>query len=265
LGEAASRTLHKTDLPQNIFPSNRSFFINDLESTCYGILALNVSGKLSSLFSPLWPQEAPVQLKPLPYLVLAMGTGLGVALILVTKSHKKFEVLPLEFGHVQINSYGFSNPQAEEERRMIQYISDKLYKKKFSLETEDICSGRGLGYTYEWIVSENPQATPNLSVAQIAQRAAEDDPYASKALLIHYKWLFRCAQSLSVGFQTNGVFLAGDNQVANSSFVKKHLSSFKEEYLLHPKQEWIDNVPIFTQMSSFNINILGALYYAQHM
>ncbi len=41
----------------------------------------------------------------------------------------------------------------------------------------------------------------------------ENDPHANRALFVHYKYLFRVAQHLSVMFVGKGVFLAGDNQV----------------------------------------------------
>ncbi len=44
-------------------------------------------------------------------------------------------------------------------------------------------------------------------------KKAETDAIAKKAVLLHYKYLMRNAQTLCVGLQAKGVFLAGDNQV----------------------------------------------------
>jgi len=195
---------------------------------------------------------------------MAMGTGLGVALLLKSRTHPKHEVLPMEFGHVIHSTLGPEHPISQEERRMREYISRKLYHGDHDLETEDICSGRGLGFTYEWIASEHPDAPQKLTVPEIAKAASDGNLYAVKALNIVYSWLFRSAANLSIGFLAGGVFLAGDNQVNNLLFVESNLEEFKKKFLNFPKEPWINNIPVYTQYEYLNINILGALHFAQH-
>eukprot|EP01100_Stratorugosa_tubuloviscum_P013329 TRINITY_DN661_c1_g2_i1.p1 TRINITY_DN661_c1_g2~~TRINITY_DN661_c1_g2_i1.p1 ORF type:complete len:406 (-),score=193.26 TRINITY_DN661_c1_g2_i1:57-1220(-) len=261
------RDLSLNELPKELFPIGKSFFLNDLESACYGVIALSATNKIQSYFNPLWNNESNSSLTADNYLVLAMGTGLGVALLNKPRGSSKFNVLPMEFGHIQLSSLSQLNPRNAEEQRMITFISNKLYNGKHNIEIEDICSGRGLGYVYEWLVSENAELT-NLPITEVVKNAnLKDDSneakFASKAFSIHYEWLFRCAQTLSVGLQAKGFFLAGDNQVTNSNFVQINSQYFYEIFLDHPKKDWINNVTCFQQTKQLNINIIGALYFAK--
>jgi glucokinase len=98
-----------------------------------------------------------------------MGTGLGGALLLYSRNSKIHEVLPCEFGHTIMPPLGSTHPDAARERRMVEFISKKLYNNASALEVEDICSGRGIGYAYEWVISElsDPSLVPaNLSIAE---------------------------------------------------------------------------------------------------
>jgi glucokinase len=267
-GSEVERTLLKSQISDTIFPKSNSRFINDLEGTCNGINALNEQNKLGEFFEPLWQldtshQKSVVSLNPVHYVVLAMGTGLGTALLqqdLLSRS-PRHSVLPLEAGHSLVNELGPSHKEYATERDLIQHLSKKLYNGKTTIEYEDICSGRGLGYVYEYFTKES------LSAAEIVKRASGTPPdnIALKALQIHYRYLLRVAQSLCISTQAKGVLLAGDNQVSNLSFVRSFVSALKEEFLNHVKVSWLQPVTVYTQTKSFNFNLAGALHFAKSL
>ena len=71
--------------------------------------------------------------------------------------------------------------------------------------------------------------------------------------------------NFSVFLQTKGIFWAGDNQVINNDFVQKFQDDIIGEFHSHPKANWLDEVPIYTQTKLFNINIQGALHIARQI
>jgi len=89
--------------------------------------------------------------------VLAMGTGLGTGLI-VGAPGGTFNVIPLEAGHVHVATPGINSPNFHEERDRIEFLSQKIYGGSYPIEFEDICSGRGLEYCYEFEIRNHPNA-----------------------------------------------------------------------------------------------------------
>jgi len=265
VGSAEGRTLRIEQLPPSIFPAGHTKFVNDLESCCYGILALDEHNQLSHYFEPLWGGDSNVKLAPAHHAVLAAGTGLGVGLLVKLGTNVPFQVYPLEFGHVLIGPLGKTNPEKELDTKLLQYLSEKLYDGKFAPEFEDVVSGRGLTYVYDFLVKDLSN-TPNGLTAQEIVIAGTTQPineYALKALQIHYKMLLRTAQTLAVGVQAKGILLAGDNQVANLPFVKSYAHELQAEFLNHQKRHWIEHVPVYTQNKLFNINLHGTLFVAR--
>jgi len=270
-GGKEDQELHLAALPENLFPKSKTRFLNDLESACHGISYLNNANTLSEYFKLLWPtksfpKDTPPTLKPGQNLVLAIGTGLGVGLLHSSYNAPAnvFEVLPMEFGHTLITPLGTVHPNHNEETDLLAYISKKLYESKYTPEYEDICSGRGLTYCYEWVIKDAKDVThQNLSPADIAINAGKGDKYASKALELHYRYAARCSQGLAVGLLCRVIFFAGDNQVHNQEFIFKRIELMKQEFLNHTKSSWLDDVPIYAQIKVTNINILGALHVAR--
>lgn len=52
--DKADRTLRTELLPPSLFPKGHTYLLNDLESCCYGLLALHAADQLGNYFSPLW-------------------------------------------------------------------------------------------------------------------------------------------------------------------------------------------------------------------
>lgn len=262
------------DLPARLFPKGRSRILNDLEAACYGISGLSELKKVPEYFKAFKSSSGnappahppPSKLHFQHYLICAVGTGLGVGLLMALPGMLSgFIVLPLESGHSQFHPLGEAHPRSAEEKDMMSFLSQDIYGGKHSLEYEDIVSGRGLERLYRWAAKyhevENPPALTPLEISEAALKG--ECKHCEKALRYHYLYLARASVTLSVILQARGVFWAGDNQVANEKFVDAVREELVEEFLNHTKQEWIADVPIYTQTRSFNINLEGAIFIAR--
>jgi len=258
-GTLAERTITTSIFPPELFPK-RTRFVNDLESCCYGILGLEDQNKLGEFFEVLWGAED-VKIAPLHHAVLSAGTGLGVGL-LIKLGNRPFQVYPIEYGHATIPPLGLDNPDRESDLKLLDYLSKTLYDGKHAPEYEDVVSGRGLVSVYNFLVKDIP-GSPALNAGEIAAGAAAGDKHALKAVEIHYRILVRNAQNVCAAMNVKGIFFAGDNQVDNAPVVKSIVKTLKEDFLNHPKLEWIENVPVFAQSTKFNINLYGTIFVAR--
>jgi len=218
------RELSLDELPELLFPKGHSRMINDLESACYGISALNSRNQVNDYFKILLgpKDEENNNLSFEHYLVIAVGTGMGVGLLMALPGQNNFVVLPLEGGHILLNSSPFNHVKKKEEEEMLNYISNSLYEGNHSLEYEDLVSGRGLEALYNFFVHnvENENIPKNLTAAQISENAQNGEEYSSKALLYHYLYLSRASSNLSICLGAKGIFWAGGNQISNGKFVE---------------------------------------------
>jgi len=255
--EEDDRDIHVDDLSEFCFPRDRTFFVNDLEGTCAGILALN--DHLEDFYQPLWNpvSESPKIVTTKHVLVLAMGTGLGTGLIVKDFSRTSHHIFPIEAGHILVTELGSGNENYTKERGLIEFVGNKIYKNNHSIEFEDICSGRGIGYVYEWLTGET------VDTGSIVKKAREKDEKALECISHVYRYLIRNAQTLCVMSQAKAVYLSGDNQVTNLEFVTQLRDVLHNEFLNHPKREWLESVDVWTQTESANFNIFGALYLAR--
>jgi len=260
-GTIEERTLTTSLLPPQLFPIERTRFVNDLESCCYGVLGLEEQQKLGEFFEPLWGDSA-VRIAPVHHAVLAAGTGLGVGL-LIKLGARPFQVYPIEYGHAIVPPLGTTNKSRAIDQQLLDYLSVTLYGGKQAAEYEDIVSGRGLAAVYDYLVKDVSDVPRGLNTAEIAKAATAGNLYALKAVEIHYRILVRAAQNICVGMNVKGVFFAGDNQVDNSALVKAFRNELQEEFLNHPKREWIENLPVYAQSTRFNINLYGTIYVAR--
>ncbi len=47
-----NKKIHKNDLPKTLFKN--TYFLNDLESACYGMISMGLLGRLNSYFVDAW-------------------------------------------------------------------------------------------------------------------------------------------------------------------------------------------------------------------
>jgi len=263
--ESHDRTIDIRKLDERVCPRGKTALLNDLEACCYGISALSEAKQLGSYFELLEDPAKPVpaSLQPRKHLVMAMGTGLGVGVLLDNADKKSFTVLPMEIGHTIVTHFGETHKNYASDEKFLLWLGKKVYDGLHSPEFEDICSGRGLSWAYEFLTG-GKVAEPK----DIAHGAMKGDKEAETAMLLHYRFLLRVAQNTCVGVQTKGVILCGDNQVHNYAFVRAHAADLTEEFLHHPKQNgpaghhWLDSIPIFIQKTSVNANMIGCVCVA---
>jgi len=266
--ESHERTIDIRKLDERVCPRGKTSLLNDLEACCHGISALSGAEQLGKYFELLEDPAKPVpaRLQPRKHLVMAMGTGLGVGVLLDTAETKKtnqFTVVPMEIGHTIVTHFGEKHKEHESDERFLAWLGKKVYDGVHSPEFEDICSGRGLAWAYEFLTG-GTVAQPK----DIAQGAMKGDKNAETAMLLHYRFLLRVAQNTCVGLQTKGVILCGDNQVHNHAFVRAHAADLLAEFFYHPKQDgtaghrWLDGIPIFIQKVSVNANMIGCVCVA---
>eukprot|EP01087_Luapelamoeba_hula_P016198 TRINITY_DN4972_c0_g1_i1.p1 TRINITY_DN4972_c0_g1~~TRINITY_DN4972_c0_g1_i1.p1 ORF type:complete len:432 (+),score=89.90 TRINITY_DN4972_c0_g1_i1:27-1298(+) len=275
----ADRLLEVDELPANLFPRSRTVLLNDLEATCHGIKALNEESTLLDNFKVLWPprnESETTQAKPAlglkNYVVAAVGTGLGMALLVSVGGRDVHAIVPTENGHTLVTSTAPENKLYAEETSFIKFLSAKLYNSAHSAEYEDVVSGRGLEAAYEWVAQQPEYAASGdfpriLDAAQIAAAALEgskpESKAANRAIAIHYRYLMRVLKQLCVGMLCGGIFLAGGNQVTNNAVMETHMDELRAEFLDHPKASWVMDVNLFTQTTHVNLNLHGALHGAR--
>jgi len=264
--ESHDRTIDIRKLDERVCPRGATALLNDLEACCHGISALSAANQLGSFFELLDDPAKPVptHLEQRKHLVMAMGTGLGVGVLLETKNATNdFTVLPMEIGHTIITHFGEKQKNHDSDEKFLSWLGKKVYDGVHSPEFEDICSGRGLAWAYEFLTN-GTVAEPK----DVAQGAMKGDKNAENAMLLHYRFLLRVAQNTCVGLQTKGVILCGDNQVHNHAFVRAHAAELMEEFMYHPKQNgpaghrWLEGIPIFIQKVSVNANMIGCVCVA---
>ena len=83
---------------------------------------------------------------------MAMGTGLGVGCLVYLNG--KHVVFPMEVGHTLVTLYGDNYAETKEDKELFNYLSHKLYHGEHLPEFEDICSGRGLEWTYQFFTQD---------------------------------------------------------------------------------------------------------------
>lgn len=266
--EAHARTIDIAVLDARVCPRGRTALLNDLEACCHGITALSAAAQLGTYFELLEDAAKPVpaRLAPKKHLVMAMGTGLGVGMLLdgaATRTAGAFTVLPMELGHTLVTHLGTAHKDHARDEAYLRWLGEKVYGGVHGPEFEDVCSGRGLAWAYEFATGGTVAAPKD-----IAQGAVRGDAAAERAMLLHYRFLLRAAQNTCVGLQTKGVILCGDNQVHNHAFVRAHAPELIAEFLHHPKQNgpaghrWLEDIPIFIQKKSVNANMIGCVAVA---
>lgn len=265
--ETKNRELRVALIDERLCPHAHTALLNDLEAACYGVVALGESAQLGDYFVNFEDEKAPVStLAPTRHLVLAMGTGLGVGLLLRSGDH--FDVVPAEIGHTLVTQFGRSYPDAAADAEFIAWLGERVWAGEHLAEFEDICSGRGLKAAYEWVCRNNPEREAEKKMPKdVAEMARAGDRLALDAMFLHYKFLFRVAQNCCVGLQTKGVIMAGDNQVFNNWFVASERERLMMEFKWHPKQNpkdlWLAGIPILVQTKSVNTNMIGCVCKAK--
>ncbi|OHT04985.1 hypothetical protein TRFO_27363 [Tritrichomonas foetus] len=229
--------------------------------------------------------------------VLQIAFGLGAAFIVPIDSSDSYRVIASEWGHSQIQICGPEEAAYPEESGIVKFIRER---KGAAVEWEDICSSRGLRNCYEYYLLHQQQNSPQTSVNQanssnnnslntplstltnslnsnnnsnstaintIVDPLTEiekdpNDPIASKALTMHFKFLMRFARQCSVSFKCKSVFIKYSVFNGGTQCIQKHIALCRDEFMHFTKSEWVSNVSVFVQTSNRNISSMGVMYHA---
>jgi glucokinase len=261
-----------SDFATAFVPHATSYFINDLEGTCYGIESLGKEGNLTEYYELLWEPSGSLEpalrgssIHPGNNVVLAAGTGLGTGLLMPRgRGLVGHSVLPLEGGHTTATVTTLNSEEAKEERELVTYLSLDLYKREHQIEYEDIVSGRGVIKVFNYFARKLNASTAT-DIDQVTSALKEEgarSTAAFKTFKYFFSFLLRIAQNLTVTTQAKCVFLAGDNQVANLEVVRNLREFLKKGFHHHSKPQWVEPVLVWTQTKRYNFNLKGALYVA---
>ena len=273
IGEPEARTLVADELPEVLFPRGKTSFLNDLEAGAYGIIAAEEEGILESHFEQLWSHDSSIPksqkiVSQNRTAVLAMGSGLGVALIMNTPMLKSPLVVPTELGHLQIPIACQNDPNVQLEHDLIQHISNHYYEGKLTPEYEDIASGRGLCLAYQFFklrLDKVKILAENINAGEVAKAAKDGEKAARQALEWHYIIFMRAAKSIATSLSCDSVVLALDNQVKNAWFVEAIADSLHDEFYHFIRPDWMKGIRVYTQTEVLNFNILGTTYMANKL
>lgn len=266
-GDADVRTLSLDHLPQKLFPKEKTAFLNDLEAGAYGVIAADEQKILDSHFVQLWQNVAPKGpiVSNTRTAVMALGSGLGVALIVKTPLLKEPLVLPAELGHVQVPAVCKNDPESKEEYELLQHVSNHYYGGTQMPEFEDLSSGRGIQLCYQFFLKRDQgvhKTVEQIDAGEVASKAHDGDKTAKNALLWCYKLFLRLAKQVATSLQCDSILMALDNQVKNAWFVEAVSDQLKDEFYNFIRPDWMEGIRVFTQTETLNFNILGTTYMA---
>lgn len=266
-GSPELRTLSLSHLPQLIFPQNKSVFLNDLEAGAYGIVAADEQKIIEPLFTQLWKDVAPSGpvVSDSRTAVMALGSGLGAALIVNNPLSNERFVLPCELGHVQVPVVGRDDPGSQEEYDLVHHVSKFYYGGKQAPEFEDLSSGRGIKLCYQHFLQKYEHVNKNvddIDSGDVAVLANKGNKAAKAALLWCYKLYLRLGKMIGTSLQCDSIVMALDNQVKNAAFVDSISDELKEEFYNFIRPDWMKGIRVYSQTKVLNFNILGCDYVA---
>eukprot|EP00756_Hemistasia_phaeocysticola_P032359 Hpha_TRINITY_DN16403_c0_g3::TRINITY_DN16403_c0_g3_i2::g.159187::m.159187/K00845/glk; glucokinase len=255
----AEKVLNLSDLPTALFPSGRTRMLNDLEAGSYGLVALGQTDVFAQCFTKMWGSAGVgLRLANGPFLVLAPGTGLGTGLIYLSGGRPV--VMPLEFGHCSVvcdSADPFTN-----------LVKEKVQRGDKPPEYDDICAGRGLVWAWESLTKGRSDMPQLKEPGDVAKRALQGGcGLAWEALSLYYKYLFRLASDLCMGFQLGGVLVIGDNVRHNAKFLGDPgaVKQLRGEFMSHTTERmgFMSRATVLRQTSPHNLNLDGLVYVAR--
>ena len=259
-GTLKDRTVKLSEMNSQLFPKGKSTFLNDLEAGTFGACAAEASGQIDDHFEQLFTDVAPKGpvLSDNRSCVFAMGSGLGVGLIVKTKLLREPLVVATELGHLGMPMVGPLHENWEQEKKLFDFASWKWSNGLYQPEFEDISSNRGVEAAYEYLTRGK-----RLDEATISYLAKEEgDEIAKKALFLQYLYLFREAKLMSVVLGCESLVFALDNAVKNNWLIHEFTEKFRYEFYDYIRPEWMKEVRIYTQKKPLDLNILGANFVA---
>jgi glucokinase len=266
--EARERVIHFTHLQVDLFPLDRRRFMNDLEAASYGIIAKSLGQSLSKIFFPILDPSlagSPISLDG-SSLVLSIGSGFGTSFICRTDCSDHNCVISSEAGHSQAITCSATDPNYQDEIDFTRFVSQKMHGGSHQPEWEDLCACRGLELAYQFIKVKRRmielETFPHYAEIQDAALTGSD-PDALWAFRLHYTFVFRAAQTLSLSIQCQRVFLISNRQVKNLEVVRQMANDLKAAFEDHPRPHWWPKVVVYMQAYSSSFSLSGGLFLSR--
>ena len=298
--ELKDRFVDYTTMPVELFPRENTVVMNDLEACAHGIVATSMLDTFSEAFSLMWEAKKPHEgykgsIGKGNCVVVAPGTGLGVAAIQYHHHDDKYTVFPLEFGHVNIpyvtpatfaptgssaaaSSLASSscpeslakfveNPtSAEASAAFLNDYCMANYNGKNPSEYDDLCAGRGMERAYKFLTGGRGA---DLKAPAISKLASQGDKHALGAMRLYNKMIMNFCSQMAMGFQPKCIIICGDNAVKNSFYYtdEANVAEMKEEYLSHSIERlgFMSKIHLLRQTKRMNLNLLGCAYVCETM
>ena len=263
-GPDSIRTIKTSLFSKKLYPPGRSILLNDLEAGAYGLYSASKNNKLNDYFELLWGKNGSL-ISSTKTAIMAMGCGLGAALLINQKFIKNPVVVSTEAGYLQTSTVLKKHEFFPIESKLVQYVSDYYHNGELVPVYEDFSSGRGLCISYQFFKGTKLNNLNNLEIpnaAEIADLAKKGDEIAQKAMKHHYLLFTRCAKSLALTFQCESIVMALSNQVRNHWFVNQIKEDMKKEFYDSTRPKWLENTRVFSQKKDLNFNLLGTTYMA---
>jgi glucokinase len=264
--EARERVIQFTQLPFDLFPLDRRRFMNDLEAASYGIIAKSLGNQLQSIFCPVWQApDVPITLDG-SSLVLSIGSGFGTSFICREDSCDHNCVVSSEAGHGQAITCSESDANYQDEVDFIRFVSQKLHGGSHQPEWEDLCACRGLELAYQFLKSVRRKveldSTPSYDqIRTLALGGGDSD--ALTAFKMHYRFVIRSAQTLTLGIQCQRVFLISNRQVKNREVMEIIGEDLRTTFEDHPRPDWFKNIIVYMQKMASNFSLSGGLFLSR--
>jgi glucokinase len=249
------RTVDFHKIPQACCPPGHAVLLNDLEACAYGIVSHGESGEINEYFEQLCgPKDAPV-LSTGNTAVMAMGSGLGAALVARDLTGQKPIVLATEMGWALAALVGPEHPDYPEARGLYT-LASKAYGGVSGPIYEDMASGHGLVLDYDFVIGKKG----GLDAGQIADLAKKGDANARKAMAMHYVYFTKCAKMMAISMKCESIVMSLSNQVANRWLIQEIKNQMEKELNDTTWKERTAEMSIFSQVKDCNFNLIGATY-----
>jgi glucokinase len=254
-----ARTIDLQQVPREVCPEHHCVLLNDLEACAYGIVSAHETGEISDYFEQICGPEGSHVVSKTNTAVLAMGSGLGAALVTRDFTGNPV-VLATEFGWGLAALVGPDHPNYAEARGLYT-LGSKAYGGTSGPISEDMASGHGLVMDYEYLIGKKT----DLDAGQIVDLAKNGDKLAKEAMVMHYVYFTKCAKVMALATKCSSIVMCLSNQVANRWLVQEAKGKIDEELNDSIWKEKTSAMSIFSQMKECNFNILGTTYMAQRM
>ena len=262
-GTADDQTIHISKINQKLFPYQHSLMMNDLEAGGYGIISLAQDKyKANKYFKKLWgPRGGQVLSNFYNTAIMAMGSGLGSALILSERDTHTHVVIPTESGYLMTSSHRENHTKYKDQINTLNFVSDIYFNGQLNPPFEDLASGHGLVDDYYALVGSNQTKT---DASEIVKKAKNGDLKAKTAMKNHYIYFTKLAKQFAYGLNCRSIVMALSNQVSNKWLIDEIQNELEAEFKDTPEWRTVDQVSVYSQVEDINVNIVGTTYMAHY-